>query len=208
MEAHTEVLPEETKRLLPSLIKTPFISQFYLAGGTGLALQLGHRISGDLDFFSREEFSESLLVQKLSELGELRLEKKAEQTVLAVVNGVKLSFLGYPYPLLFPLEKTLGLCVADLRDIACMKIDAVSSRGTKRDFIDLYYIIKTSVPLADLLPLFAKKYASLHYNLVHIKKSLVYFDDAEGDPLPQMLKQVEWNEVKLFFEREVVKVVQ
>ena len=97
MEAHPEVLPGATKRLLPALVKTPFISRFYLAGGTGLALQLGHRISGDLDFFSQEEFSEPLLIQKLSEFGEFRLEKKAEQTVLATVGGVKLSFLGYPY---------------------------------------------------------------------------------------------------------------
>jgi hypothetical protein len=84
-----------------------------------------------------------------------------------------------------------------------MKLDALSSRGTKRDLVDLYCIAK-QLPLPEMLALFQKKYASVHYNLLHIKKSLVYFDDAEGDPLPDMRVPVQWSEVKEFFKREAV----
>ncbi|MEK7076829.1 MAG: nucleotidyl transferase AbiEii/AbiGii toxin family protein [Patescibacteria group bacterium] len=204
---HREVLPKQTERLLPSLVALPPLQQFYLAGGTGLALKLGHRVSGDLDFFSEDAFDEAKLIEKLSRFPEFRLEKKGEQSVLASAHGVKLSFLGYPYPLLFPTQEALGLRVADLRDIACMKIDAVGSRGTKRDFIDLYCIIRTSLALSEILQFFEKKYAALHYNMMHIKKSLVYFEDAEGDPLPQMLQPVSWEEVKTFFENEMRHLV-
>lgn len=204
MELHREALPQETGRLLPSLVALPPLGQFYLAGGTGLALQLGHRISGDLDFFSEAAFDEAKLITLLSRLPEFRLEKRAEQTVLANAQSVKLSFLGYPYPLLFPATETLGLRVADLRDIACMKIDAVASRGSKRDFVDLYFIIKTPFPLTELLHLFDEKYAALNYNMMHVKKSLLYFDDAESEPMPRMLAPIDWQEVKSFLEREVL----
>ncbi len=207
MDVHREALPTQTERLLPSLAVLPSLTQFYLAGGTGLALELGHRISGDLDFFSKEPFEEAPLIEKLSRFPEFRLEKKGEQSVLASALGVKLSFLGYPYPLLFPTQDALGLCVADLRDIACMKIDAVGSRGAKRDFIDLYWIFRTTLTLQEALQLFEKKYASLRYNMMHMKKSLIYFEDAESDPMPQMLMATSWDEVKAFFEREIKRLL-
>jgi hypothetical protein len=95
--------------------------------------------------------------------------------------------------------------IADIEDIACMKLDALANRGTKRDFIDLYCIAQ-QLPLPDVIVLFQKKYASVHYNLLHIKKSLVYFDDAEEEPLPDMHVPIQWNEVKEFFKREAVKL--
>ncbi|MEK7193689.1 MAG: nucleotidyl transferase AbiEii/AbiGii toxin family protein [Patescibacteria group bacterium] len=206
MKIHAEALPKDTERLLPSLAEMPSVKNFYLAGGTALALQIGHRISGDLDFFSEEAFDESLLIQKLSGSYEFQIEKKSEQTVLSIISGVKVSFLGYPYPLLVPANEALGVRVADIRDIACMKIDAASNRGTKRDFIDLYCIIRAAFSLSDILQFFEKKYSILHYNMMHIKKSLVYFEDAEGDPMPQMLQPVSWEEVKSFLEREALRL--
>jgi hypothetical protein len=87
-----------------------------------------------------------------------------------------------------------------------MKIDAIASRGTKRDFIDIYFVVKESRPLKEIFKKFSEKYVSLRYNLVHIKKSLVYFSDAENDPSPSMLKPVDWLEVKKFFEKEVLSI--
>ena len=84
-----------------------------------------------------------------------------------------------------------------------MKLDALASRGTKRDFIDLYCILQ-QISLSALISLFGQKYASVHYNLLHIKKSLVFFDDAEGDPLPDMLVPIAWQEVKAFFTKEAM----
>jgi hypothetical protein len=123
----------------------------------------------------------------------------------AVVQGVKVSFLGYAYPLLFSLRKFLGVQVADPRDIACMKLSAIASRGTKRDFVDLYAAAR-EVRLRELLDLFQQKYARTRYNTVHLLKSLVYFADAEMDPMPDLLARLSWDEIKGFFVREVPRL--
>jgi hypothetical protein len=208
MDFHFEVLDKETKNNLKILSRASFIGDgnFYLAGGTGLALQIGHRRSYDLDFFAQKEFDESRLIQQISLLGNFQLEKKAPQSVIGALNNTKVSFLGYRYPLLLPLREALNINVADILDIACMKIDAIASRGTKRDFIDIYFVVKELLPLKEIFKKFSEKYASLRYNLIHIKKSLVYFTDAENDPSPSMLKPVDWLEVKKFFEKEVVSI--
>lgn len=96
--------------------------------------------------------------------------------------------------------------VADWRDIACLKLDAVSSRGSKKDFIDLYFVCQ-KINLKKLLKIFAKKYKSVDFNLIHILKSLVYFEDAEKEPTPKMLKRISWPKVKTFFVREVKKLI-
>ena len=117
----------------------------------------------------------------------------------------KLSFFKYPYPLLFKPLPFKGVNIAHVFDIACMKIVAISERGTKRDFIDLYFICKTN-PLDEMFELFRKKYQLVKYNIIHILKSLVYFEDAENDPEPQMIEKVDWEEVKNFFEKEAVRL--
>lgn len=203
---HWEALSEETKKSFSLLEKMALVGQFYLAGGTALALQLGHRISLDLDFFDKNEFDEIQLTQQLSKIGKFNLEKKAPQTILGILENTKVSFLNYSYPLLFPFKTIESIKIADSRDIACMKIDAIASRGAKRDFIDVYFAAKEFASLTEILKLFAQKYASLNYNLVHVKKSLVFFDDAESDPMPKMLNPVNWGNIKKFFQEEVVKL--
>lgn len=204
--AHFETLFENTKQTFDLLGNQDFLKQFYLAGGTALALHLGHRLSADLDFFSKENFNEQILLQDLSKIGEFHLEEKSKQTIIGILNGVKLSFLGYNYPLLNSLERISNVNIAGIADIACMKIDTISSRGAKRDFIDIYFIAKEIIPLREIIILFQKKYASLNYNMMHIKKSLIYFNDAESDPMPNMLKSAEWEEIKNFFQNEIKKI--
>lgn len=96
--------------------------------------------------------------------------------------------------------------MADSRDIGCMKIDAISSRGSKRDFIDLFFICQKIIPLEKLLRLFGKKYKSVSYNRMHILKSLSYFEDAEKEPMPKMIISINWEKVKPFFKKEVKKI--
>lgn len=206
MNEHWEVLPPATAKTWSVIKDIPVIDQFYLAGGTGLALRFGHRISKDLDFFTAATFNIDHMIQKLGSLGNFQLELKAEQTVVGILNETKLSFLGYPYPLLDPVFKMRGVQIAAISDIACMKIDAISSRGTKRDFIDLFFIVQ-DITLNRMLDLFEKKYATIKYNLMHVKKSLVYFGDADPDPMPDMLKPIEWDKVKSFFQIEVQKLI-
>lgn len=202
-----KVIEKRTKRFLESLVQDRIIDDFYLVGGTALAFQLGHRKSIDLDWFSLKEINNSLLKQKISNLGKVQVVTEEQGTLDLVVNGIKLSFFLYPYNLLFPPIEWKNFQIADYRDIACMKLDAISSRGTKKDFIDLYFVLQR-LPLSYLLELFEKKYQEIDFNKSHILKSLVYFKDAENDPMPVMFKKVEWEKIKSFFENKVKDYLQ
>lgn len=203
---YQEVINAKTKRLFKALIKVREIRNLYLAGGTALALQLGHRKSIDLDWFSQKDFSITQLKRDLSFLGNFKVESEDKNTLNCILDGVKLSFFVYPYRLLFPFINFDSFKLADEGDIACMKIDAISSRGTKKDFIDLYFLIQKH-PLDKLLDLFDKKYKGIQYNRLHILKSLVYFEDAENEPMPIMLKRVSWLKIKDKLKREVKRIV-
>lgn len=117
-----------------------------------------------------------------------------------------MSFLGYLYPLLFPLRDFEGVAVADPRDIACMKLSALTARGARRDFVDLF-VAACQFGLSELIQLFERKYTRASYSRTHILKSLVYFTDAEKDPMPRMLTAVSWDEAKRFFLREVPRII-
>jgi len=199
---HEETLAKPTRKLFDTLGSKAWLSNFYLAGGTALALRLGHRISVDLDFFSTVEFNEKQVIEQLREIGPLEIFQTARQSVTGALEGVKFSFLGYKYPMLNKGEPWHNITIASVEDVACMKLDALSSRGTKRDFIDVYFIAK-QIPLRRMLDLFVQKYSTIRFNLLHVKKSLVYFNDAEDDPMPGMIQPADWDEVKKFFVTEV-----
>lgn len=203
---HREVIPASTEATMNVLRDAQLLSHFYLAGGTGLALQFGHRLSLDLDFFAPEHFDEEALLQKMQALAGFALVAKAPYSLHATIEKTKVSFLGYAYPVLFPSTSFLGVAIADPRDIACMKVSAIASRGTKRDFVDLYVCAKR-YGLAEILRMFSEKYAHTRYNRIHLLKSLTYFNDAEKDPMPHMLVQLEWDKVKQFFLTEVPRLL-
>ncbi|MFQ5456494.1 MAG: nucleotidyl transferase AbiEii/AbiGii toxin family protein [Nitrospirota bacterium] len=194
-----EVLPEDVPSYLETISRSGILASFYMAGGTGLALQLGHRRSVDLDFFTKRPFDPSETAKKISYIGNFSIESKSQGTLHGLFHNVKLSLFHYSYSLLKNLHPFMGLQIADAIDIGCMKIDAISSRGYMRDFIDLYVICNEVVSLKELLVFFEKKYKGVSYNKVHIMKSLIYFEEAEQEPLPKMLKKIEWNDVKTFF---------
>ncbi len=208
---HQEILPPASHEVLSELMRTLPLSQFYLAGGTGLSLLLGHRLSRDFDFFSTQLFDEESLIQKMQGLNDLTIVAKSEHTLHINLKELKVSFLGYTYPLLYETKKYqhengISIDVADERDIACMKISAISSRGTKRDFVDLYIVAK-QYTLSELFGLFRQKFSLTPYNNVHILKSLTYFADAELEPMPDMLIPLSWDSVKQFFVSEVPKLL-
>jgi predicted nucleotidyltransferase component of viral defense system len=200
-----EVISKKTQSTLEILRKADLLKDFYLVGGTALALQYQHRLSLDLDFFTKKDIDTKELLGKIKNLGSFSLEKEAENTLTGILNQTKVTFLSYDYPILFSSKNILGIKVADIRDIACMKLTAISSRGTKRDFVDLFFICQ-DIPLKKLLSLFQKKYRQINYNLIHILKSLVYFEDAENEPMPYMIKQISWQEIKEFFIKEVKNI--
>jgi len=204
-EWHREVISDATETALRSLRDAGHLERFYLAGGTGLALHFGHRLSRDLDFFSQELFNQEILLQKIGGQQRVSDTMKGLHTLHAVLHETKVSFLGYDYPVLFPFDRFLEVAIADPRDIACMKLSAIASRGTMRDFVDLY-VVAQSYGLRELLQLFDRKYSKTGYNRVHILKSLAFFEDAEKDAMPHMLSSLQWEDVKRFFEREAPRL--
>ena len=204
---HREVVDAGVERTLAALERIPSLADFYLAGGTGLALHLGHRRSLDLDLFSAEDFDVEAVLQDIQRLDGFALVSKSPGTIYSTIQSTKVSLIAYAYPMLFPLHRFLGAQVADPRDIGCMKISAIASRGTKRDFIDLYFLAQTH-GLDQLLGWFAKKYAKTNYSTIHVLKSLTYFEEAERDPMPDMLAPLSWDAVKQFFTREASRLVE
>jgi len=203
----TETISKKTARNLALLVKTKILQDAYLAGGTALALQIGHRVSYDLDFFTGKNFRPQVFLKEINKIKSYHHERVGKGTILGSLDDVRFSLFYYPYPL---LQKTIkfketGINLASITDIAAMKLAAVSERGTKRDFIDLYFILQNT-SLDKILQFYDKKYKTLSSNLVHIKKSLVYFADAEGDPIPKMIISVSWREVKNFFRKEIRKM--
>jgi hypothetical protein len=192
---HPETIDEQTMRVFEKIKKLDILKAFYLAGGTALAIEFGHRKSIDLDFFSKENFSSAELKKLLPEIGKVVVIGEEDGTLHCTVDGVKVSFLRYEYALLFPLVEFEGVLMADERDIAAMKIDAISSRGSKKDFFDLHVLLK-KYQLQELVGFFQKKFNNIQYNMLHILKSLTFFADAEDDPMPMMLVDERWEDVK------------
>lgn len=205
---HDEALNAAAKKAAARI--APLASGFYLAGGTGLALRLGHRISIDLDLFSREnaleEGDRSALLEGLRAAGGLEIEESKDGACHLRLEGTRVSLLRYPYPLLGPLDSWRGLAVASVADIAAMKVAAIIGRGVKKDFIDLHEI-RARTDLETLLRAAARKYASHHDFILQAARALVYFGDAEKDPMPRMLKRISWERVKAGFEKDVPALV-
>ncbi len=202
---HREVISAQVECSLHDLQTLGVLERCYLAGGTGLALHLGHRRSHDLDFFSRDPVEPEALIRRMKDLAGFALASQAPDTLHVTVHGIKVSLLVYPYPLLFEFAKFLGVNVADPRDIACMKLSAIASRGTKRDFVDLYLMAKQR-GLNQLLEWFKQKYAEVNHSLTHVLKSLTWFEDADKEPMPDLLAPLSWEDVKRFFRSEAPRL--
>ncbi len=204
MSIHWNILDDERRALLP-LFATFSTQGFYLAGGTGLALQLGHRDSIDFDFFSERPFDAELLAKELDTLfvGRTVTVTQLENNTLSCVVGdnVQLSFMTYAYPLIEPLVCTDHFPLASIQDIGCMKLSAITSRSVEKDYVDLYQILQ-SIDLSTLLSLSYKKHPALDEAL--ILKSLVYFDDVLREPiLYKEGHQVTFERIKEFLTETV-----
>lgn len=203
----TQTLLPDTVRAINKIGKVPTFQKVYLAGGTALALQLGHRISVDLDFFTREPFDEKLVSQKLNLIKGFTLGQTAPSTILGKIGKTRMSLFFYKYGLLENPKKFEGIKLAGKKDIAAMKINALESRGTKRDFIDLYFLSK-EFTVESMMNFYDQKYKCLEEHLYGIVKSLNYFAEAENDPSPKMLSAVSWDEVKNYFEAVALEITK
>ena len=200
---HTNTLPGNTSSVLQKLSQLNMLQNFYLTGGTALSLQIGHRESQDLDFFTQEDFHSEELQRELEKMVNLGSVELSHGTLNCFFDGVKLQFLHYPYPLLEEEITWENIQISSKLDIACTKLITVSARGSKKDFIDIYFLLK-EYPLPALFEKLTLKYANSDYNEAHILKSLVYFDDADIQPMPRMHEDVSWESAK----EEIIKIVK
>lgn len=198
---HAEVLPPGGCAVLSTLTQSDALIDFYLARGTALALQLGHRRSNDLDWFTPEPFQPDELLPGLQAMGNVTVSQEAPGTLHAVFQDIRVSFFHYPYPLVKPLIQEDGFRLACILDIGLMKIAAIANRGSKKDFYDLFQIVNRGATLDDLFALLPVKFPHVRYSTYHLLRSLAYFNDAEREPEPFLLQPVAWEEVKEFFRR-------
>jgi hypothetical protein len=203
---HLEVIPSQTKKALDFLSVQSWLTEtdWYLAGGTALALQVGNRKSVDLDFFTLKKFDEKKLLERFLNNPDWITESEDSGTIYGKLLKAKISFIYYPF--FIPKQKFIHygtIRILTPKDIAVMKITAVSQRGRKRDFFDLYWCAKNIEPLEETIKRLPIQYPSVAHDYHHILKSMIYFKDAEVDPEPEIFFKASWKEVKNFFEKEI-----
>ena len=204
-------LEVEQKIILQLIVEQTPLAGSYLAGGTALTLILGHRESIDFDWFSPSNFDSEVLARQLSNLKPFEVNEASKGTLHGILDGVRVTWLYYPNPLLDHLitsPEMPNLKLASLKDIGVMKLAALSHRGSAKDFVDLYRIQQEGLELEALIKLMPLKFPEAKINYYHIVKSFSYFDDAELEPLPKMHAPLNWQKMKDFFLEEQTKLLK
>lgn len=197
-----ETVDSATLELLKRLQQIAALSNLRLVGGTSLALQIGHRKSIDIDLFGKIDADEFTIAADLNRLGEIQTIQKTQNIAIYLIKGVKTDLVNYAYPWLDEAVFIDGIKLAGLKDIAAMKLAAITGRGTKKDFIDLYFLLK-KYSLTEMLGFYTQKYAD--GSTFMVLKSLSYFEDAEKDPMPFMIKEIAWPKIKDFIINQLTK---
>ncbi len=189
----------------------PLLHGYYLAGGTALALQIGHRVSTDLDWFSSTYLLEAgereALRRALAASTDFTVVSEKEGQLFTRLRGADVSFIYQHHPLLQATVDFDGIPLAAPADIGLMKLAAINSRGTRRDFVDLY-CLRDVAPLTTLVELAEQKYADRPDFLTITARALAYFEDAEQQPMPSMLTRVRWADIRRYCEKGALWLVK
>jgi hypothetical protein len=199
----TQTVVPELLELLKKIMKISQYDNFILVGGTSLALQIGHRNSIDIDLFGDCEIDEELFTKNLSQFGTFEVFKKSKNILITSINGVKTDFVNYQYPLLFDYLVVDGIRLASKQDIAAMKLNAIAGRGSKKDFIDLYFLLN-EFSLNEMIDFYLQKY--FDGSKFMVVKSLIYFEDANLDQTPPIYSNFNWEDCKQKIVEEVLKL--
>ncbi len=206
---HWKALTPATQDAFHLINELNLVKDFYLAGGTGLALHLGHRFSVDLDFFSDDARAvgpdQRSILRSILDDPTLEITYDKDSTFVVVWRGVGVSFFRLNlYPLVQPTLLVNKMRLASLEEIGAMKLAAIINRGTRKDMVDLYFILH-HVSLDSLFKVAAVKYAKVRSFPVSAVHALSYFDDAESLPMPQMLDKTPWSKMKKFLEGQAIE---
>lgn len=196
------ILDNKRIELLRKIVKTVSLNNYYMAGGTALSLQLNLRESFDFDFCVLDMFNSDVLLSELKSIGNIEVKQNQKGTVDVLLDGVQVSFFFYPNNL---VDDTVNnneipdLKMASILDIAAMKVAAIGGRGAKKDFFDLYNIMKKcNIDTEKLASAVIKKFGT-NVNYVNMIMGLSYFEDAESEELPRTFVEYDWNTIKQFF---------
>lgn len=188
-----QTVEPHTLELIKKIMGTEASDGLRLVGGTALALQYGHRSSVDIDLFGQTDTDNESLHDALAESGELKIIKESKNISIYSIGGIKVDIVNYKYQWLRPAVMEDGIRLASPEDIAAMKINAAEGRGTKKDFIDIYFLLE-HYPLERILEFYSSKYPE--HSIFRALMSLTYFDDADCQPMPKMFSDVPWEEMK------------
>ena len=199
----TQTVVPELLELLKKLMSENLFSEFNLVGGTSLALQLGHRNSIDIDLFGNQDINQFLFEEKIREFGKVEISQSSKNILITKINNVKVDFVNYKYPLLTDILVVDNIRMLSMQDIAAMKLNAIMGRGSRKDFIDLFFLLE-EFSLKEILNFYVQKFNDGSIFLV--QKSLTYFEDAEMQPQPKMFKDFNWETCKQKILEEVSKL--
>lgn len=193
-----------TLELLKAFMQEELFASLRLVGGTALALQYGHRQSVDLDMFGPVRFDSLEIRRVLLQIGKLTVIKETPDIKIYLLDGIKVDFVNYTYPWLADAVEEDGIRLASDKDIAAMKINAIEGRGSKKDFIDLYFLLE-HYTLQEMFDFYCRKYPE--HSLFRALLSLSYFEDADAQMMPVMFSDIDWSIVKKRFS-DAVKMFQ
>ena len=190
-----ETVSKPTLELLKTLMNDGLLKDFFLVGGTALALQIGHRISIDLDFFNQSAFDENFLIAELESKYKFQLDYQSKNTLKGEIENIKVDFITHNYPLAKPLIKEEGVRMASPEDIGAMKLNAIAGNGTRlKDFIDIAYLSST-ITLSQMVNAFEQKYASRNPSIV--LKALEYHQDINFKEVIEMVDtKYQWKAIE------------
>jgi hypothetical protein len=188
-----QTIDSTTLELLKRLQASPLFSNMRLVGGTSLALQIGHRKSIDIDLFGQLNVDYEILIEELRSIGEVRPLSNSRNIHCFLINHIKVDIVNYNYPWIENPLVIDDLILAQFEDIVAMKLNAILGRGSKKDFIDLFFLLK-EFTLKESINFYNQKYNDGSEFLV--LKSLVYFDDANQEEMPFMFDPISWVEIK------------
>lgn len=199
----TQTVVPELLELLKRIMEEPLFKNFNLVGGTALSLQIGHRNSIDIDLFGEQEIDQNGFIETLKNFGDVLIKTSSKNILITEINTIKVDFVNYKYKLLDKSLEIDQIRMLSDKDIAAMKLNAIAGRGSKKDFIDLFFLLK-KYSLKEMISFYNQKYTDGSEFMV--QKSLTYFDDADEQLSPKMFYDFNWEDCKQKIVEEVLKL--
>ncbi len=203
MRGHRVGLSNAQMKTMKSLSRFIQSHGFYLAGGTAVAIRLGHRRSIDLDYFCTDDFDEHALAKELRTKFGVNVQSLSKNTINCTLNRVSISFMTFRHEPLGESElwAPFRTPIASEADLITMKLNAIVNRGLKKDFIDLYALLESGWTLKESISLFQSRFGLSGAG--HLFRALTYFDEANREPTPKAIWQIDWRVVKSTIRKEV-----